>query len=144
TARKVLAFDPENLQATANLTRFLFLSGEREEAALLAAKLKAMPAKDLDMWVKKAETFSYLGDDAAVLEAFQGAEKAELLDPAFTNPLLYHLAAAASYHLGNQAQAKKYWQEALKLSPGFDLAVENLQDLRSSVGERHGVWAFSM
>jgi Flp pilus assembly protein TadD len=144
TARHVLSFDPKNFQATANLIRFLFLSGEREEARILASALKALQSENPDIWVKKMEAFSFLCDDEAVLEAFEGAEKAGAINTYSAGPLCYHLAAAAALHLGKEELAKRYWKQALAISQGFELAVENLCDLSKPVGERHGAWAYSL
>jgi tetratricopeptide (TPR) repeat protein len=144
TARHVLSFDAKNFQATANLIRFLFLSGEREEAHLLASELKALHSENPDIWAKKMEAFSFLCDDEAVLEAFESAEKAGALKIHIANPLLYHLAAAAAWHLGRNEQAKQCWEQALSISQSFDLAVENLRDLSKPVGEGHGAWAYNL
>jgi tetratricopeptide (TPR) repeat protein len=144
TARQVLSFDPDNFQAMANLIRFLFLSGERDQARLLVNNLKAMQSENPDIWIKKMETFSFLCDDEAVLEAFEGAEKAKSANPNFKSPLCYHLAAAAAWFTGKEELAKRYWKQALAIAPGFDLAAENLLDLSYPVGERHGAWAYSM
>lgn len=142
TARHVLSFDPDNFQALANLIRFLSLGGGRDEARLLANDLKAMQSENPDIWIKKMETFSFLCDDKAVLEAFEGAEKAESVNPSFKSPLCYHLAATAMWFTGKEELAKRHWKQALEVAPGFDLAAENLLDLSNTVGERHGAWAY--
>jgi tetratricopeptide (TPR) repeat protein len=144
TARQVLSFEPDNFQAMANLVHFLFLSGEREEARLLANDLKALQSENPDIWVKKMEAFSFLCDDEAVLEAFEGAEKAGILNSAQANPLCYHLAAVAAWFTGKEAVAKGYWKQALAISKGFELAAQNLLDLSNPPGERHGAWAYNL
>lgn len=144
TARHVLSFAPDNFQATANLARMLFLLGRPAEAQPLAEKLKTLHSENRDIWVKKAETFSFLGDDQAVLDAFYEAEKTDLLEEHFEPAIIYHLAAAAEARLGQEARAREHWKKALELSPNLALAQENLDDLNSPVGERHGPWAYSL
>jgi tetratricopeptide (TPR) repeat protein len=142
TAQRVLAFDPDNFHALSNLTRYLCLSGRIDEAKRLAERLKAIESEAVDVWIKKAEALSYLGDDQGVLDAFSGAERVDYLKPPLGDPILYHLAAVAALRLGREDQARRHWQQALKLAPGLDLAQANLADLRQPVGKRHAPWAF--
>lgn len=143
TAQRVLAFAPDNFHALSNLTRYLCMSGRVDEAKQWAERLKAIESELVDIWVKKAEALSYVGDDQGVLDAFSDAERAGYLEPPFVNPILYHLAAVAATRLGREDQARRYWKQALKLSPGLELARDNLSDLRKPVGERHAPWPFS-
>lgn len=143
-ARHVLSFAPDNFQAMGNLVRFLFLNGQREEAAAMANRFKALRSDNPDLWVKQAETFSFLGDDEAVLTAFRQAEKAAINDKVPNPALIYHLAAVASLWLGREADARQHWKTALSLSPGMDLARKNLADLQKPAGERHGPWAYDL
>ncbi|MBI4494055.1 MAG: tetratricopeptide repeat protein [Chloroflexi bacterium] len=143
TAQRVLALDPGNVHALSNLVRYLCLSGRVDEARTLAEQLKGIESERLDAWLKKAEALSYLGDGQGVLEAFRGAEAAGLLRPPLGDPLLYHLAAVAAMWLGDLDQARRRWQELLRLAPGFELARANLADLRKPVGERHAPWPFN-
>ena len=143
TAQRVLAFDPDNVHALSNLTRYLCMSGCVDEAEQRAKHLKAVESDATDVWLKKAEALSYMGDDQSVLEAFSEAERAGHLEPPFVKPVLYHLAAVAAMRLGREDQARRYWKQALKLSPGLELARDNLSDLRKPVGERHAPWPFS-
>ncbi len=140
SARRVLELDSENFHAHANLTRYLFLSGHADEAREQARQLKALRTDSVDAWVKKAETFSYLGDDKGVEEVFKEAERADSVE----EPFLWHLAAVAAMRLGREAEARKRWRRALKLAPGFDLAEENLADLSLPAGERHAPWPFDL
>ena len=137
----VLQKDPHNYHALSNLTRYLCLSGRIEEAETWAEPLKAVESEAVDLWVKKAEALCYLGDDEGVLEAFRAGSASRPLDLP-DDALLYHLAAAASMRLGREQEARKHWKQALKLSPGFDLAQSNLDDLEQPVGERHAPWSF--
>lgn len=143
-ARQVLSFAPDNFQATGSLARFLFLSGRQEEAVLMADKLRSLQSDNPDFWIKQAETFSFMGDDEAVLAAFRKAEQAGTIQRVPNPALIYHLAAVASLRLGRESDARQHWKEALSLAPGLDLARENLADLNKPVGERHGPWAYDL
>jgi len=144
TAQRVLAFAPDNVHALSNLTRYLCMSGRVDEAERLAERLRVAKSEAIDVELKKAEALSYVGDDEGVLAAFNEAERAGHLEPPFASPVLYHLAAVAAMRLGQEDQARRYWKQALKLSPGLELARDNLADLRKPVGERHAPWPFSL
>lgn len=144
TAQRVLSIDPDNFHALSNLTRYLCLSGRVDEAREWAERLKAVESDVSDVWTKKAEALSYLGDDQGVLDAFEGARQAGCLEPPLGDPMLYHLAAVAAMRQGREKEARRYWEGALKLMPGFQLARANLDDLRKPVGERHAPWPFGI
>lgn len=46
--------------------------------------------------------------------------------------------------MGLEDDARRYWQQVLKLEPGFQWAQDNLTDLRQPIGQRNGPWAFGM
>lgn len=144
TAHRVLAIDPANFHALGNLIRYLCMAGRIEETTPWAEQLKAVIAESPDVWVKKAEGLSYLGDDQGVLDAYRGAERLGLLKPPLGNPLLCHLAAVAALRQDREADARRYWQQALQLAPGFEFAATNLADLRQPVGARHAPWPFTL
>ncbi|HEX9371462.1 MAG TPA: tetratricopeptide repeat protein, partial [Roseiflexaceae bacterium] len=144
TARRVLALDPDNFHALANLVRFSCLSGRVDEAREWAERLKAVESNALDVWVKQAEALSFIADDQGVLDAFAGAERAGHLKPPMGDPLLYHLAAVAAMRQGREDAARRYWRQALKLAPGFEPAQANLDDLGRPVGERHAPWPYTL
>jgi tetratricopeptide (TPR) repeat protein len=141
TTHQVLALEPDNFQASGNLTRYLYLTGQQEEARQQAAHLKTIESKFEEAWLKKAETFTYLGDDQRVLETFQAAEQAGALET-LASPMLYHFAAVAALRQGDEKRAKKYWQQTLKIDPNFGLARQNLADLKGPVEQRHAPWPF--
>lgn len=143
-ARRVLELDANNYHALSNLTRYLLLNGSLEEAKELSERLKAIKSETIEAWIKKAEALSYLGDDEGVLDAFKGAERLGLLTPPEGEPLLFHLAAVAAMRLGREDEARRHWQQALSLSPGFDPAAENLDDLSNPPSERHAPWSYSI
>lgn len=143
-ARRVLQQDPDNFHALANLTRYLCLSGRADEAQPWAERLKSVRSTHSDVWIKKAETFSYLGDDHAVLEAYQGARQHRDWETDRAEGLLNHLAAVAALRLGREKDARRHWKRALKLDPGLDVAEANLEDLNKPQDQRHGPWAYEV
>jgi tetratricopeptide (TPR) repeat protein len=143
-AQQVLSLEPDNVHALSNLVRFLCTSGRADEAQPVAEQLKASAAPAWDVWTKKAEALTYIGDDEGVLQVFHQAEQADESARSQENPLLPHLAAVAAMRLGHEDQARRYWRQAIKRSPGFWLAQENLADLSQLVGKRHAPWPFSL
>ncbi len=143
-ARRVLDAAPDNYHALSNLTRFLALAGKADEAHAVAERLRAVQSPVADAWVKKAEAFSVLGDDAAVLAALGGAEASGERGPGPNEAFLSHLAAVATQRQGQEDEARRLWRDALARQPGFDLTETNLRDLDQPVGERHAPWPFSL
>jgi tetratricopeptide (TPR) repeat protein len=143
-ARRVLQQDPDNFHALANLARYLCLSGRAEEAQAWAQQLKSVESKSCDVWIKKAETFTCLGDHEEVLRVFAGAQQSRDCGTDPNEAMLSHLAAVAAMRLGREKEARTYWKRALKLEPGLDVAKDNLQDLKKPVGQRHGPWPFGL
>jgi tetratricopeptide (TPR) repeat protein len=144
TAQRVLAFDPQNLHALANLVRYHCALGKRDEARSYAQRLGAVTSGGTDVWVKKAEALSCLGDDQGVLDALRAAQASEEESPPVHDALLHHLGAVAAYRLGREDEAREHWRDALRRMPGFDPARENLADLDRPPGERHAPWYYSM
>jgi tetratricopeptide (TPR) repeat protein len=142
TARRVLETDPENIHALSNLTRYLYLSGRTDEARAYADQLKAAPPKGFDVWTKKAEALSCLGDDQAVLDVWQELQNTAGPEKQPASAFFLHLVAVAALRLGREDEARRHWNAALRRQPGFDPARANLADLRKSVGERHAPWPF--
>jgi len=145
TARRVLTeCNPDNFHALSNLVHFLCAAGRPEEAHPFAERLKAVQSKWVDVWLKKAEGLSYLGDDEGVLEAFTQAKTAGMLRRPYVEPLICHLAGAAAARLGREREARRYFRQALRFQPGLSRAADNLADLRKPAGQRDGPWAFGL
>lgn len=136
TAQKVIKQDPDNFHALGNLVRFYFLTAQFDQAQAYAKRLQQINSDNLDLELKKAEAFAFLGDDEQVWAAYEQAKKkySEL------SPLLLHLAAVASYRLGDEKTAWRLWREAVKLAPSLDMAQESLGEKRLPVGERDVPW----
>ena len=141
---QALQIEPENVHALSNLTRLLFLSGQPDEAAAVAERLKASNAPAVDIWGKKAEALSFLGDDEGILQLYQQAKAAGALKFPEADALFLHLTAVASWRLGKEKDARHLWKEALKLDPGFSLAKDQLDDLAQPPSQRNGPWAFPL
>jgi tetratricopeptide (TPR) repeat protein len=140
---RVLALEPDNFFALSNLTRCQYLSGRLDEAWATAGRLKAVTSAAPDVWAKKVEALSYLGDDQGVLEVWQAAGASETAGEALQDELFLHLVAVAHWRLGQEDEARRLWQEALRCSPGLEVAAENLDDLRKPAGKRHAPWPFA-
>jgi tetratricopeptide (TPR) repeat protein len=142
--RRAVELKPELVHAQGNLTRYLFLTGHETEAREAAQRLRAMPIQRGDNYVKKAESFSFLGDDQGVIDAWRGAEGGGFQIVPQELALLHHLAAVAFCRQGNEAEARRLWRQSLNVRPGFFLAVQNLRDLDLPVGEKNGPWAYGL
>lgn len=141
-ARQVLAKEPDNFQASANLTHFLYLTGKVDEAQAQGNHLYDLTSENLEIWVKKAEAFTYLGDDEAVFDVVEQAAQLEQIELLPSTGLLYHLGAVAALRLDDEASARTYWQKAVKHSPRLAIAQENLDDLNEPIGSRNAPWPF--
>src|SRR5262249_39496423 len=143
--RKVLELAPDNLHALSNLTRFLVLHGQLDEARQAAERLKALTSPREDVWVKKADALSYLGDDQGVLDAWQAAcREGEPRGTPLALAMLCHLAGVAHARQGREGQARLLWQQALGHVPGFDLPRRNLDDLGRPPGQRHAPYPYTL
>jgi tetratricopeptide (TPR) repeat protein len=146
-ANKTLSIEPDNIHALSNLTRFYCICGYAQEARNTADRLRDLQdPNSADLPIKKAEAFSFVGENQAVLDVALAAEKEfpnherELPSNAF----LWHLGGTAAMRLGDEKTARRLWQRALTLSPGFALTRENLDALALPIGERHTAWPFSL
>ncbi len=143
-AQRALGIEPDNIHALSNLIHYLCVIGRGAEARQYAERLMTSQAKAMEPWLKKIEAFSFLGDDAAVLDIFTQAEQADALQQPGANPYIYHLVAAAELRLGYERAARQHWRQALEASPALIVAKENLDDLRRPISARHGPWAFEL
>jgi tetratricopeptide (TPR) repeat protein len=140
--QKVLDLEPENVHALANLTRFLFMQGRKDEVYIYAQRLKLSQAAGIDIWIKKAEALSFIGDDDGVLALIEQAklvkEQKEL------NGLFWHWCAVAAYRNGNTTKARSYWRKSVQDPQSVELAQTNLDELAKPVYERTCPQAFGI
>jgi tetratricopeptide (TPR) repeat protein len=134
--QKVLALDADNFHALGNMARLHFLQGRFTEARTYAHRLTELDSDQPDLPVKRAEIFAYLGDDEQVWAAYESATESD----GEVGPLLLHMAAVASFRLGEEKRAWRLWQQAVKQFPGFGLARTCLEEKRLPVGERSLPW----
>lgn len=141
TSQKVLAIQPDNAHALANSVIFYLMSGEIEIAKTYGEKLKILPnEQDPDIYLKKAEAFSYLREDMAIITLGEEAQKNNL-EP---KPLFWHLLAVAYGNQRNTIKARELWEKALDELLDFELIEENLANIKLALGERTTPWAFEL
>lgn len=132
TASQVLNCSPGNVHALSNLVMLHILSGKVVEAEEFAAQLKLSSEKGHQHWTKRAEAFTYLGDDQAVLECHRMNRD--------ESPYLNHLAAVALAGRGSWTEAKRLWKGCTQLAE----ARANLENALRPAAGRHCPWAFSL
>ncbi len=143
-AHGTIEMEPYNYHALGNLVRFHVQSGQVEQARAYAERIKPIAAEVMvDVWLKKIEALSYLGDDEGVVAVFNQAQESSHRDAIKYTPEIFHLAAVAEMRLGGEERARKLWRQTLEISPGHELARANLEDLNKPVAERHAPWPFS-
>lgn len=143
TCQKVLDIQPDNIHALANLTRFLCLNGQFENAKLIAQRLKvSSSAKAWESWTKKVEALAYLGDDEGILQIYEEVQLHG--DTKSGSGLFYHLVAVTMARLSRLDEARDLWKKAQGYLTGAHLVQQNLDDLKKPMQERHAPWAFSL
>ncbi len=140
--QRVLAIEPDNVHALANLVRYLYMSGRKEETHPYLERLKTSTAKASERWIKIAEALAFVGDDQGLLDLADRANREA--DPLELDEHFYHFVAVSKYMLGDEKGARADWQRALKQNPHFEPAQENLADLKKPAHERNGPWAFPL
>ncbi len=149
TAQQVLSLDANNVHALSNLTRLYVMTGATAEAHAMAARLHTISDDDgnnTHVPVKQVEAHSFVGDDQSVLDVLNRVENHgdALMRVLPSAHFFWHLGAVAALRLGDKKRAKALWQRALAVSPGFQLAQQNLDDLSRPVGEQQGAWPFPL
>ncbi|MBW4598400.1 MAG: tetratricopeptide repeat protein [Calothrix sp. FI2-JRJ7] len=142
TCQKVLDIQPNNIHALANLTRFLCLNGQFEDAKLIAQRLKGSSAKAWDSWTKKVEALAYLGDDEGILQIYEEVKLDS--ETKSGSGLFYHLVAVTMARLSRLDEARDLWKKAQSYLTGAHLVQQNLDDLKKPIAQRHAPWAFSL
>lgn len=141
-SKKVLEQDPQNIHATANLIRLYILSGQIELAEQSLKQLKELKSEMPDHWSKKAEALSFYGDNSGLIELGQEAESSEMCQDLMG--IFWHYVAVAHGNLGQDTKARKLWEQSLKISPDFECARENLENIKLPVGKRNTPWALDL
>jgi tetratricopeptide (TPR) repeat protein len=141
-SQKVLEFEPENIHALSNITRFLFMLGRVDESSFYAQRLKQSQAEAADFWIKKAEALSFTGDADGVIELIEQAKLTKSQKE--LGGLVWHWGAVAAYRSGQIAKARKYWQKSSLDPRSLDLAQANLEELEKPLPERTCPQAFTI
>jgi hypothetical protein len=86
-----------------------------------------------EVWTKKVEAFSALGDDRQVIALYEQARAAGDLAH-YPSALFYHLVAVSMAFLGREREARQLWKRALQYDASLNVAQENLaeKNLRSA------------
>lgn len=133
TAEQVLAHDPHNLHALANLIRFVNQSGDHARARALWERLKPLPLVDRGSLRKKIEAAAELGEDEAVYELFQARDAlVGNADAAFDDWETRHLAVALA-NTGRKGAAELLAGQASR-TPWIREMVAALEDDRPGPG----------
>jgi tetratricopeptide (TPR) repeat protein len=139
---QILADQPDNIHALANLVRYCLVSGKGELAQIYGRRLKASQAESWDPVTKKIEALSYLNDTKGILAIWDEAEAdADSLE---WSGMLLHWVAVAKARDGQAQEADRLWLKALSRSPDLEIARNNREDAKKPLGQRNGPWAFDM
>jgi tetratricopeptide (TPR) repeat protein len=133
--RRVLAVDPQNLQALANGIRFLTWSGREEEARELWERLKDITPPDANERAKKAEAAAVLDEHESVYETLKPLDEAgaaEEMPLSLMNRAQYFLAIAEA-NTGRRRQAEQRLRALQNRAP---LAAETLTALKAGKSGR--------
>jgi len=144
-AEETLKIKSDNYHTLGNLVCFHVQSGQIEQARQYADQLEAVVDEEMtDIWLKKIEALSYLGDDSGILSIFKQAQESEHQEDLNSIPIIFHYAAVAEMRLGNEKRARTLWRQALKIFPGLEIAQANLDDLSNPAAVRHAPWPFPL
>jgi tetratricopeptide (TPR) repeat protein len=137
--RETLDLFPDNRFAEAALGKVLFLTGELDDAALIADRISQSPAEVEDAIVAQAELMSLLGRDEDVIRLadFMGSFIEKSPDRI---GIMQHYKAVALMRLGREKDAPASWKLCLKNFPNFPPARQNLEELKSKEN-CHAPWA---
>ncbi|HAA53834.1 MAG TPA: hypothetical protein DCE42_03725 [Myxococcales bacterium] len=132
--------DKEDIFALASLVHYACCQGDMEQAKQWADLLRPLPPTEPEQHMKKAETFSLLGDAEQVMEIFKAYQQDEGEQPVAE---LYHFAGIASLMLGHEEDGMQYLQRATELDPAHVIARQNLENLQLPEEERSAPWSHS-
>ena len=106
SAHHALSLDPQNIQALANMIRFLAWTGRVTEAHTYWRRLRELEPTDHSLRVKMAEAAAMVEDDEEVYRLLTMRLPGEEVDRAFTLREELHLAVAEA-NLGHKYAAKR-------------------------------------
>lgn len=135
TARRVLANDPDNLQALANAIRFLAWTGQEREAQGLWSRLRTLEPAGFEERMKAAEAAAVLEQDHAVYELLKPidpARDAEVLSTGMGQRVQYFLAIAEA-NLGRRS-AQRRLRSLQETSPAMEQYRADMKAGRPGAG----------
>jgi tetratricopeptide (TPR) repeat protein len=139
TLEKALEIQPDDVQSLANAVKYSVLSGQIDRSRAYQEKLQAIPNNsDSSIYWKKAEAFSILRDDRAMIELGELAEQEEDI---FLEPIFWHWLAVAHANEGHIEKARQLWRE---VAEELSIAEDNLENIDQPSGEKNSPWAFKV
>jgi len=141
---KVVSLEPENVQATVEMVKYLFWMGKIEESCQWVNKLSGFQFGIPENSLPILEALSLIGDHQEVLQVFNKLDLDSMEIDKVSKANIFHFAAAASAISGDIRQARILWEQSIKNDPTFELANMNMADLDKSVGEKNGPFAFTI
>lgn len=109
-SEEVLAADPGNLHALANLIRFCVARGDQEEAEAYAERLRHLPLEEPSDVDKAIEALGILGDDEGLYAIYRRSQP--FLDE--LNSIALVTLGSAAANLGHPRIARRLWRQAEK------------------------------
>lgn len=131
--QEVLTYDPENVQALGNLTRFYRWTGQDEQAQALWSRLKAFDLQEFTLILKQVETAAIMEDDEAVYRFFQKARRMAKPSPLSTWPWDFYLAVAEA-NLGHRQAALRHLQALRRQDPRIERIAQALEAGQKGLG----------
>ncbi len=140
-AETTTRLQPNNRFAAVLLAKLKFLSGNLDRPEALLEELINDPPTNQDAAIQAAEWMAMAGYDEELIRFFEALPKSGLIDP-LRQGLALHLEAYARCRLGQTVEARKLWQQSLKILPNGTTAQENLDELARP--EENATWAYQM
>jgi tetratricopeptide (TPR) repeat protein len=140
-AEATTALFPANIFAKVLLAKLRLLSGELEQPKELIVELLKNPPTSQDAAVLAAELLAMLGCDEELLKFVEVVPKTVLVDPV-SRAMFLHYEAYGHCRLGKTKEAKKLWEQSIKILPHGTEAQGNLAELRNPV--ENAFWPCSM
>jgi tetratricopeptide (TPR) repeat protein len=139
TEREVLErIDDQNVHALGNLVRFLTASGNTDEARPYLPRLEQTESTDPDAYIKVAEAYATLEEDAEVYATLKKAQR----EGAELNASMLHFLGTAAANLGKDREALACWRESLLLNPASFRLKDFMDVLRQGLKKSAPAYRF--
>lgn len=125
-AQQVLGFDEQNIQALANIVRFLAWTGQETEASVYWERLKQIFPLNNDLRVKMAEAAAVVEDDETVHNLLKGVNFEEIQSSGLRHTAKLRLAIAeANLHLPTAKKKMSQMKGTSELANGILNAMKD-------------------